>query len=224
MHLTARPVTARRPKPPSWHTGPSRPAPRSALLPALLRTSSPPQSIPTHGPRRGHRQPRQLIARSVRWRSETTRKHPAICQVTSSKRPKPAGLPPACLHRTVTAWRLHGMRYPPNLGESGSGGMRPTGRAERVFSRSGEPTRVSRRPTADPVVWPARSSSAKLCVAMIREMITRAAVAVTSRTTVAARTRTRSWRACRCRFSRGEDRAGGSPCVCVGRSGHRDKP
>ena len=223
MHLTARPVTARRPnhRPGTPGLPAPRPAPpfsrrcfgRAARHSRFRRTG-----------RRGHRQPRQLIARSARWRSETTRKHPAICQVTSSKRPKPAGLPPACLHRTVTAWRLHGMRYPPNLGESGSGGMRPTGRAERVFSRSGEPTRVSRRPTADPVVWPARSSSAKLCVAMIREMITRAAVAVTSRTTVAARTRTRSWRACRCRFSRGEDRAGGSPCVCVGRSGHRDKP
>ena len=74
---------------------PRRPTRRSPS-PAASRASR-------TGRGRGHRQPRQLIARSVRWRSETTRKHPAICQVTSSKRPKPAGLPPACVHRTVTA-------------------------------------------------------------------------------------------------------------------------
>ena len=135
MHLTARPVTARRPKPPSWHTGhfPPRAPPQSfsrrcfglaarhnrfRCVPRprwpTRRSPSPAASRASRtGRGRGHRQARQLIARSVRWRSETTRKHPAICQVTSSKRPKPAGLPPACLHRTVTAWRLHGMRYPP---------------------------------------------------------------------------------------------------------------
>jgi hypothetical protein len=40
------------------------------------------------------------------------RKHPAICQVTWSKPPKPAGLPPAWLHLTVTAWRPYGTRDP----------------------------------------------------------------------------------------------------------------
>jgi hypothetical protein len=134
VHLTARPVTARRPKPLSWHTGPfpaPRPAPplsrrcfglaaRHSRFRCVPRPRRPTRRSPSPaasrasrtGRGRGHRQPRQLIARSARWRSETTRKHPAICQDTSSKRPKPAGLPPACLHRTVTAWRLHGMRYP----------------------------------------------------------------------------------------------------------------
>lgn len=137
MQLTARLVTApaatnHRPRTP----GPSRP--RSARLPALLRTGSPAQSISVRSPAlladapvvrpggtagasrtgrgRGHRQSRQLIARSVRWRErDKPRKHPAICQVTSSRPPKSAGLPRAWLHLTVTAWRLCGTRYPPDL-------------------------------------------------------------------------------------------------------------
>ena len=139
VQLTARPVTApaarnHRPRTP----GPSRLAPRYARLPALLRTGSPAQSIPVRssalladapvvrpggtagasrtGRGRGHRQSRQPIAGSVRWRErDKPRKHPAICQVTSSRPPKPAALPPTWLQLTVTAWRLSGTRYPPDL-------------------------------------------------------------------------------------------------------------
>ena len=138
MQLTARPVTApaarnHRPRTP----GPSRPAPLrpppgaapdrqpgtvdsgAFSGPAGRRAGRPARRhrrASRTGRGRGHRQSRQLIARSVRWRErDKPRKHPAICQVTSSRPPKPAGLPPAWLHLTVTAWRLYGTRYPPDL-------------------------------------------------------------------------------------------------------------
>ena len=123
-------------KPPSSHTGPFppraplRPPPGAApdrqpgtvdsgafSGPAGRRAGRPARRhrrASRTGRGRGHRQSRQLIARSVRWRErDKPRKHPAICQVTSSRPPKPAGLPPAWLHLTVTAWRLYGTRYPP---------------------------------------------------------------------------------------------------------------
>jgi len=97
---TARLVTVRRPETAVLaHRALSRPAPRAARLLALLRASSPAQSIPVRSPAlladasvvqpggiagasrtgrgRGHRQSRQLIARSVRWRErDMPRKHP----------------------------------------------------------------------------------------------------------------------------------------------------
>jgi len=61
---------------------------------------------------------------------------------------------------------------------------------------------VFRRPTADQVVRTRRAGFAEdrgtLCVATIREMITRTTAAVSTRTTPATRTRTTSWRAFRC--------------------------
>lgn len=130
MQLTARPVTApaarnHRPRPP----GPSRTGPFPLGPPPGAAPGRQPGTVDSGafsdpagrrvgrparrhrrasrtGRGRGHRQPRQLIARSVRWRErDMPRKHPAICLVTSSRPPKPAGLPPAWLHLTVTAWR-----------------------------------------------------------------------------------------------------------------------
>jgi hypothetical protein len=130
VQQTARPVTA----PAAKTTLPApRPAPpasrrccglaarhsrfRCVLRPAGRRVGRP---VRRHhrasrtGRGQGHRQPRQLIARSVRWRErDKPRKHRAICRVTSSKPPKPAGVPPAWLHLTVTAWRVYDTRYPP---------------------------------------------------------------------------------------------------------------
>jgi len=115
MQLTARPVTApaarnHRPRAP----GPSRPAPRAARLPALLRTGSPAQSVAvrspalpagapvvgpaaspgiSHGPR-ARSSPASSADRAVSAMAgaRQARKHPAICQVTSSRPPRPAGL------------------------------------------------------------------------------------------------------------------------------------
>ena len=194
MQLTARLVTApaarnHRPRTP----GPSRPAPRSARLQALFRTGSPAQSVPVRSPAlladasvvqpggiaghlaraapRGRRQSRQLIARSVRWREpDKPRKHPAICQVTSSRPPKPAGLPPAWLHLTVTARRFYGTRYPPTCAADPdlklSPGIpiwtmcvtssAPGGAANRGQGGAGSPARVGCRRT---VMSPLRGAS-----------------------------------------------------------------
>ena len=119
--------------------GPSLPAPRprTARLPALCRTGSPARSIPACSPAlpadgpavqpggiAGHlaraageviASPRQVIARSVRWRErDKPRKQPAICQVTSLS-PDVGGLTTAWPHLMVTAWRLYGTRYPPSI-------------------------------------------------------------------------------------------------------------
>ena len=120
---------------------------------------------------RGRRQSRQLIARSVRWREpDKPRKHPAICQVTSSRPPKPAGLPPAWLHLTVTARRFYGTRYPPTCAADPDRNYpqgipiwtmcvtssAPGGTASRGQGGAGSPARVGCRRT---VMSPLRGAS-----------------------------------------------------------------
>ena len=122
-------------KPPSPHTGPfppRAPAPpasrrcsalaarhsrfRCVLRPCrAARRSSSPAASPgiSRGPR-ARSSPASSADRAVSAMAgaRQARKHPAICRVTSSRPPKPASLPPAWLHLTVTAWRPHGTRDP----------------------------------------------------------------------------------------------------------------